>query len=579
MKYSKSFIKTKTKPKNVQETEKKDIEIISYQLMDRTGMIRKLASGIYEWLPIGYKVLRKVENIIRQEMNKKGCLEVFLPALQPKELWEKSGRWAVYGKELMRINDRNDREFCLGPTHEEVITNLVATEVSSYRELPVTLYQFQTKFRDEIRPRFGVMRSREFLMKDAYSFDKTDEGATKSYQNMHEAYSNIFRNCGLKYVIVEADSGAIGGSFSHEFMVVAETGESGIASCECGYAANIEKAVAKKLENSSEEKEENLELVETINKKSIDEVSEFLKESPTKFIKTLIYIADGEFIMVLVRGDREVNEFKLMNYLKCIDLRLATNDEIIGKLGVEIGFLGAVGIDKKLGIKIVADESIKNLKNAVTGANKKDFHYKNVNIGRDIFIDSENFVDLMLVKDGDFCNKCEKKLNFSRGIEVGHIFKLGVKYSVPMEANYLDFDGQKKTMIMGCYGIGVSRVVAAAVEQNNDEKGIVWPMALAPYQVGVICLDIKNEELFGLAEKIHDDLENAGYEVLFDDRDERPGVKFNDMELLGIPISITLGKKFLENRNLEIKIRKTGEVFYKTVEDLKGFLEEVKGKL
>ncbi|MDR0676914.1 MAG: proline--tRNA ligase, partial [Elusimicrobiota bacterium] len=513
MRYSKAFIQTKASPKNVQDIDKKDDEIVSYQLMARSGMIRKLASGIYEWLPLGLKVLQKVENIIRQEMNKKGCLEVLLPALQPKELWEKSGRWGIYGKELVRLKDRNDREFCLGPTHEEIVTNMVANQINSYRELPFILYQFQTKFRDEIRPRFGVMRSREFLMKDAYSFDKTDKDATKSYQDMYDAYSNIFKNCGLKFVIVEADSGAIGGNFSHEFMVLAETGESSIASCECGYAANTEKALGYISKNNNAELEKIMEKVETKNRKSIEDVSSFLSQNPEKFIKSLVYICDGKLVMVLVRGDREINEIKLANHLKSTDLRLATNKEILEKLGVEIGFLGPIGMDKnKIKIKIVADESIKYLKNAITGANKKDFHFVNVNLNRDFKI--AEFVDLVLVKEGDNCKKCGKTLNFSRGIEVGHIFKLGTKYSKTMGAEYLDADGQKKEIVMGCYGIGVSRVVAATIEQNNDEKGIIWPFSLSPYQIGVICLDIKNEELFKIAQNIHDKLEKAGYEVL-----------------------------------------------------------------
>jgi prolyl-tRNA synthetase len=578
MRYTKSFIKTLKQAPS-------DAEIISHKLMYRSGMIRKLASGIYEWLPIGYKVLRKVEEIIRKEMDKKDCLEVFLPAFQPKELWEKSGRWEIYGKELVRLNDRHDREFCLGPTHEEVITDLVANEVSSYRDLPVTFYQFQTKFRDEIRPRFGVMRSREFLMKDAYSFDRTDLDAEATYKVMYEVYNNIFKNCGLEFRTVEADSGAIGGSFSHEFMVIADNGESEIASCTCGYAANVEKAVAviggeivetPNLGVSETQHVASLQEIHTPNKKTIEEVAEFLSKDARLFIKTLVYVADGQYFLILIRGDREINEFKLANYLKCKELRLASNDEILNKFGVETGFLGPIGFDSK-NIKIIADETIKNLKNAISGANKKDFHLINVNIDRDFKV--ENFADLVLVKDGDLCKKCGKKLNFSRGIEVGHIFKLGTKYSSSMGAEYLDDDGQRKSIIMGCYGIGVSRVVASAIEQNNDEKGIVWTWALAPYQIGVLLLDTKNEELTKIAEQIYSDLQNFGYDVLFDDRNERPGVKFNDMELLGIPVSITIGKKFIETGNLEIKIRKTGEVFAKTIVELKDFVENISKKL
>ncbi len=567
MRYTKSFIKTTKQAQS-------DAEIISHKLMYRAGMIRKLASGIYEWLPFGYKALKNVEAIIRREMNKKECQELFLPALQPKELWEKSGRWEIYGKELVRLNDRHEREFCLGPTHEEVITDLVASEVSSYRDLPVTLYQFQTKFRDEIRPRFGVMRAREFLMKDAYSFDRTDSGAETSYKNMHEIYTNIFKSCGLEFKIVEADSGAIGGNFSHEFMVTAKTGESEIAACECGYAANTEKAVSKFDDAKNPEETKNLELVHTPNKKTIDEISEFLNENAKKFIKTLIYVENGKYCAVLIRGDREVNEFKLANKLNAKDLRLATSQEVFEKFACETGFLGPKDLPAD---KIICDESVKNLKNAISGANKKDFHYKNLNLGRDF--SSAEFFDILLAKPGDSCVKCGKKLEFSRGIEVGHIFKLGTKYSKAMNAEYLDDDGQRKSVVMGCYGIGVSRVVAAAIEQNNDEKGVIWTWALAPYKIGIICLDVKNQELFEISEKLYEKLQNSNYDVLFDDRDERPGIKFNDFDLLGIPVIITLGKKFLESKNLEIKIRKTGEVFYKTIDELQSFISDISKNL
>ena len=559
MKYSKAFIKT-------MKQDIGDAEIISHKLMHRSSMIRKLAAGIYEWLPLGVKVLKKVENIVREEMNKVDAQEVFLPAFQPKELWEKSGRWEFYGKELVRLSDRHDREFCLGPTHEEVITDLVADIVDSYRQLPIILYQFQTKFRDEIRPRFGVMRSREFLMKDAYSFHSTDADAENGYKIMYQVYKNIFERCGLNYRVVEADSGAIGGNFSHEFMVTAETGESAIASCDCGYAANTEKAVCTILNQLTESA--NLKAfaeVETPNKKTIKEVSEFLNIDVKRFLKTLIYVADKKYVAVLIRGDREVNEIKLAGFLGAVELRMATDEEVL-EIGLPVGFLGPIGLK----IKMVADFSVKNIIDGVCGANKKDYHLINVNFCRDIQV--EDTADLMLVQEGDTCVKCGKKLSFSRGIEVGHIFKLGTKYSKPLGAEFLTDEGKRETIVMGCYGIGVSRVVAAAIEQSHDEKGMIWPWALAPYQVAIVCLDIKNEEIFNISNDLYLNL-NKNYDVLFDDRQERPGVKFNDMELLGIPVQIIIGRKFLETRQLEIKIRKTGEVFAMSVVEIEEFLK------
>ncbi|MCP4482354.1 MAG: proline--tRNA ligase [bacterium] len=564
MKYSKAFIKTM----------KQDIgeaEIVSHKLMHRTSMVRKLASGIYEWLPLGHRVLKKVENIIREEMDKVSAQEISLPALQPKELWEKSGRWEIYGKELVRLKDRHERDFCLGPTHEEVITSLVADIVDSYRQLPFILYQFQTKFRDEIRPRFGIMRSREFLMKDAYSFDVSDESAAESYKIMYQVYENIFKRCGLGFCVVEANSGSIGGNFSHEFMVMADTGESEIASCECGYAANIEKAVAlmdydtPDTDNNFVKKQEMQEIL-TPDKKTIEEVSEFLNIESKQFIKTLVYYADKDYIVILVRGDRTINEIKLATYLDALDLRLATDEEIMDITGVQKGFLGPIGLRK--GLRVIAEESIGNIKNAVSGANKKDYHFININE-----IDIEEYVDLMLVQEHDKCIKCQKELNFSRGIEVGHIFKLGMKYSLPLGAEFLNDQGKRNTIIMGCYGIGVSRVVAAAVEQNHDDKGIVWPWAIAPYQIGLVCVDIRNKELLELSEKLYADLNKEGYDVLFDDRKERPGVKFNDMELLGVPVMIIVGKKYLKTNQLELKIRKTGEVVEKNLVEIFNFLK------
>jgi prolyl-tRNA synthetase len=568
MKFSKSFIFTL-------KEDPKDAEIISHKLMYRSSMIRKLASGIYEWLPIGLKVLRKVENIIRREMNNAGALEVFLPALQPKELWEKSSRWDMYGKELMRLKDRHDHMFCLGPTHEEIITNQVARDVKSYRDLPVNLYQFQTKFRDEIRPRFGIMRAREFLMKDAYSFDIDDKASEQSYKTMYETYKKIFESCGLNFKVVEADSGMIGGSFSHEFMVLADTGESKICYCDCGYSANLEKASSNiPYSLDKNETQKNIEKIKTPNLKTVDEVSEFIKIPKEKFIKSLVYKVNDKFIMVLVRGDREVNEYKLSSYLKTPNINLAKEEEILKEFSSPVGFLGPVNLKD---VRIILDKSVKNIMNAVTGANELDCHYMNVNINRDFNCDEE--ADISNVEENDICIHCGKKLQFTYGIEVGHVFKLGTKYSEPMGAFYIDEKGIKKPIIMGCYGIGVSRVVAAAIEQSNDKDGIIWPWALAPYHIAVVPLDVSNELIKKTAENIYNNLSKKGYDVIIDDRDERPGVKFKDMDLIGIPIRVTIGKKFLENGNIEIKIRKTQEVSFIKENEVETFIEECKTKL
>ncbi|MFC1512786.1 proline--tRNA ligase, partial [bacterium] len=530
----------------------------------------------YEWLPLGLRVLRKVENIIREQMNNAGALEVFLPALQPRELWDKTKRWDAYGKELMRLHDRHERDFCLGPTHEEIITNQVAREVRSYRDLPLNLYQFQTKFRDEIRPRFGVMRAREFLMKDAYSFDVNDASAEESYKVMYETYNNIFKRSGLEFKVVEADTGAIGGSFSHEFMVLADTGESKIVYCECGYAANFEKAAAE-IEQKSGDKQisaHSLEKVKTPNVKTVIEVSQFLKVPEHRFIKSLVYDAGGAHIMVLIRGDREVNEHKLASYLKCTDIRLASEEDVLSIFSCPIGFLGPVGLKD---IRIIADNTIENIKDGVTGANAVDYHYIHIDTARDINISEK--ADLINVNESDKCIKCGKKLSFTRGIETAHVFKLGTKYSEPLEALYLDDKGEKKHIVMGCYGIGVSRVVAAAIEQNNDENGIIWTWALAPYHICIVPVDVTNKELMATAVEIYEMLGRNGYEVLLDDRNERAGVKFKDMDLIGIPVRITIGRKFLETGKAEIKSRRTGEIELKKKEDIAGYIEKIKEKL
>jgi len=533
-----------------------DAEVISHQLMIRAGMIRKLTSGIYSYLPLGYRVIRKLEQIIREEMDKAGAQEVHLSMVQPAELWEESGRWTHYGKELLRFRDRHDHEYCLGPTHEEVITSLVRNEIKTYRQLPRNLYQIQTKFRDEVRPRFGVMRCREFGMKDAYSFDVDEEGAEKSYEKMFAAYNNIFRRCGLQFRSVEADSGSIGGKYSHEFMVMAESGEDAIVFCEkCSYAANLEKAEVACPEKKLifEEDFLPLENVYTPDVRTIEEVSAFLKVNPQDIVKTLIFNADGKPYAVLIGGDQEVNEIKVKNYLGASELELASDEMIMQATGAPRGFAGPVSLK----IPILIDYSVIDMINFVTGANKENYHIKNVNIGRDFKV--EAFADFRVITDKDKCPRCGGGIKFARGIEVGHVFKLGTKYSKAMKAVYLDKDGQEKIMIMGCYGIGIGRTVAAGIEQNYDENGIVWPMPLAPYHVIITPVNVNEKNIMDAAENLYNSIKTLGIDVIFDDRDERAGVKFKDAELIGIPLRITIGQKNLSQGNVELKIRKTGE--------------------
>jgi prolyl-tRNA synthetase len=555
MRYSEMFLPT------VREIPA-DAETISHQLMVRAGMIRKLTSGIYSYLPLGYLVVRKVEQIVREEMNRAGAQEVCLPVVLPAELWQESGRWDHYGKELLRFKDRHDRDYCLGPTHEEVITDLVRHEIKSYRQLPKNLYQIQTKFRDEIRPRFGVMRCREFVMKDGYSFDADEKGTDITYRKMYDAYQRIFQRCGLKFRAVEADSGNIGGSFSHEFMVIAASGEDGLVFCSsCDYAANLEKAESPQPEQGATDPAIFLprEEVYTPQVKSIAEVSEFLQLPPEKLVKTLIFNADGAPIVVLVRGDEEINEIKVKNFLGCTTLELADDTLINRVTGSPRGFAGAVGIESD----IIADYSVLNMINFVIGANREDHHLLNVNIGRDFEIKA--FADLRFVKESDCCPRCQKPLRLARGIEVGHVFKLGTKYSQAMKAVYLDQQGQEQTMIMGCYGIGIGRTVAACIEQNHDEQGIVWPVPLAPYQVIITPVNVNNEVLATAANGMYEELNGRGVAVLLDDRDERAGVKFMDADLIGLPLRVTIGPKRLAEGHVEIKERRSGEVLVMSI--------------
>ena len=549
MRYSEMFLPT------VKEVPS-DAEIVSHQLMLRAGMIRKLTSGIYSYLPIGYRVIRKVENIVREEMNRAGAQEVFLPAVQPSELWEESGRWNFYGKELLRFKDRHNRNYCIGPTHEEVITDLVRNEIQTYRQLPMNLYQIQTKFRDEIRPRFGVMRCREFGMKDAYSFDVDEEGANGSYRNMFDAYIRIFSRCGLYFRPVEADSGNIGGSYSHEFMVIADSGEDAVIFCtNCDYAANLEKAEVAKPEKSSVDESTFLpsEDVHTPDVRTIEEVCSFLKVTPQDVVKTLIFMADDKPVAALVRGDEEINEIKLRNYLGCETLELAMDDVILEVTSSPRGFAGPIGIK----CDIIADYSLMNMTNFVVGANRENYHRINCNIGREFPLKA--FADLRFIKETDVCPRCKSPIGIARGIEVGHVFKLGTKYSSTMNSTYLDRDGKEKVMIMGCYGIGIGRTAAACIEQSHDDHGIIWPMPLAPYHVIITPVNMKDAQISEASESLYNDLMKRGVEVVVDDRDERAGVKFKDADLIGIPLRITLGAKNLAEGKIEMRWRKSGE--------------------
>ena len=546
-----------------------DAEIVSHQLMLRAGMIRKLAGGIYAYLPLGYRVIRKVENIVREEMNRAGAQEVFMPAVQPAELWMESGRWDIYGKELLRVKDRHNRDYCIGPTHEEVITALVRDEIQTYRQLPRNLYQIQTKFRDEIRPRFGIMRSREFGMKDAYSFDADEEGVEESYKKMFDAYTRIFTRCGLSFRPVEADSGNIGGNFSHEFMVTAETGEDAMVHCtSCEYAANLEKAeIFRPQEEAAHVMEYSpMEEVHTPDVRTIEEVCAFLDVEPRDVVKTMIFMSDGNPVAVLVRGDEDVNETKLRNYLGCNSLELAMEDTILQVTGSPRGFAGPIGIKSR----IIADYSLMNMQDFVVGANREGHHIKNCNIGRDFEI--KDYADLRIVREGDVCPRCGKELRIVRGIEVGHVFKLGIKYSKAMNATFLDRDGKEKYMIMGCYGIGIGRTAAACIEQNHDEDGIIWPMSIAPFQVIITPVNIKDENLSSTAEELYNSLTADGVEVILDDRDERAGVKFKDADLTGIPIRITVGARSLAEGKVEVRFRKSGEVEKIPLETVRNFI-------
>ncbi len=553
-----------------------DAEIVSHKLLLRAGLIRKLAGGVYTFLPLGLRALRKVEQIIREEMDRAGANEVLMPALQPPEIWEQSGRAETASNVLFKVKDSSGRQWFLSPTAEEVITTLAANEINSYRQLPKNFYQISLKFRDEIRPRFGLMRAKEFIMKDAYSFDTTDEGAMASYQKMYDAYTRIFARCGLKAFPVEADTGVIGGNYSHEFMVPAETGENDVAFCEaCGYAANIEKATSGIPKTAAREIGAAVEKFATPGVVTIEALSkEPYKVPANRQIKTLVYIADSKPIVILIRGDDQLNETKLLAKTGAVAARPATVDEILPLLGAKPGSLGAV-VNVPADVKVYADERLQGANDMTTGANEDGFHLKNVSIERDIKVTA--WFDLRTVSAGEPCVKCGKALKIRRAIEVGHVFKLGTKYSEALNATFLDVDGSRKPPFMGCYGIGVTRTLQAIIEQGNDKDGVIWPLNVAPYQVCITPLAVAPESAaMKLAEKFYAELTAQGVDVILDDRDERPGVKFKDSELVGFPIRIGLGEKSLAKGEVEIKPRTGAIQFVKTEAAVAAVLEMIK---
>jgi prolyl-tRNA synthetase len=538
-----------------------DAEVVSHKLLVRAGMIRQVARGIYDYLPLGLRVLRKIENIVRAELDAAGCQEILMPAVCPAELWQESGRWDLYGKELLRLRDRNDRDFCFGPTHEEVVTDIVRRDVRSYRELPMNLYQIQTKFRDEIRPRFGLMRGREFIMKDGYSFHASREDAEREYRLMFDTYTRIFTRCGLRFRAVEADTGAIGGSLSHEFQVLAESGEDAIVACDdCGYAANVEKAELGPLPMDAFSEEASFEVrrVSTPGQRSVEDVAAYLDVPANRFIKTLVFLADGEPVVAMLRGDQTLSEAKLKSAVGAQTVALADADTVSRVTGAQVGFAGPVGLRK--GTRVVADRSIDGIRGAAAGANRDDEHLIGVEHGRDFGADV-TFADLRQASGGEICPRCSKgTYGAYRGIEVGHVFYLGTKYSAALGATVLDAEGRALPIEMGCYGIGISRTMAAAIEQSHDENGIIWPLPLAPFTVEVIPISSKDAPVREAAERLYGELRAAGVECLLDDRDERPGVKFKDADLFGIPFRLVIGQKGLGRGVVEWKDRRTGEV-------------------
>ena len=553
-----------------------EAEVVSHQLLLRAGFMRKSTNGMYSYLPLAWRVLKKIENIVREEMDNAGAQEIMMPIMQPAEIWQESGRWGAYGAEMIRLKDRHNREYCLGPTHEEMVTTLIKGDVRSYRQLPMNVYQIQDKFRDERRPRFGLMRSRDFIMKDAYSFDRDEAGLDVSYKSMYDAYTNVFNRCGLTFRPVEADSGAIGGSGSHEFMVIAESGEAEIVYCtECDYAANVEKAEMHVIEAADESALERAE-VETPNCKTIADVCAFLNMPVEKSVKAVAYKSEKGLILCFVRGDHEVNEVKVINTCNVLEVEMADENMLV-EAGTCGGYMGPVGIDPEK-VMVVVDHSVMQMHNFCCGANKEGYHMVNVNPGRDF---TPTFVaDIRLIQEGDPCPHCGGKVAKARGIEVGQVFKLFTKYSAAMNCTFLDENGKENPMVMGCYGIGVSRTMAACIEQNNDKDGMIWPVAIAPYEVLVVPVNTKDEASTAKAEEIYEVLKKAGVEAVIDDRNERPGVKFKDADLIGYPLRVVVGPKTLAEGNIEVKARRTGEVAMLPVDgDYVAAIKEMLAKL
>lgn len=550
-----------------------EAEVVSHQLMLRAGFLRKSAGGMYNYLPLAWRVLKKIENIVREEMDASGAQELLMPIVQPAEIWQESGRWGVYGEEMFRLRDRHNREFCLGPTHEEMVTSLIRGDVRSYRQLPLNVYQIQNKFRDERRPRFGLMRGREFIMKDAYSFDRDVEGLEVSYKLMYDAYTSIFNRCGLTFRPVEADSGAIGGSGSHEFMVIADSGEAEIVYCnECDYAANVEKAELHVIKAEPEEAMA-MEEVKTPDCKTIADVCAYLNLPTDKSMKAVAFNSEKGLILCFVRGDHEVNEVKVINTVGVNEVEMA-DEALLAEAGTVGGYMGPVGINTDK-VTVVVDSTVMEMHNICCGANKEGYHLLNVNPGRDF--NPTYVADIRLIQEGDPCPHCGGTVSKARGIEVGQVFKLYTKYSEAMRATFLDENGKEKPMVMGCYGVGVSRTMAAAIEQNNDKDGMIWPVAIAPYEVLVVPVNTKDEVSTAKAEEIYSVLQKSGVETVIDDRNERPGVKFKDADLIGYPLRVVVGPKTLAEGKIEVKVRRTGEV---KMLDIEGdYVAEIKSML
>lgn len=549
-----------------------DAVVVSHQYMLKAGMMRKIGNGIYSFLPLAWRSILKVENIIREEINKTGAQEIMMPIVQPAELWQKTGRWDVFGPEMFKLKDRNDREYCLGPTHEELVTSLIQMDTTSYKQLPVSVYQIQNKYRDEKRPRFGLMRSREFIMKDGYTFDADEEGLDKQYKLMYDAYTRIFTRCGLTFRPVIADSGAIGGSGSHEFEVLADSGEADIVYCEnCDFAANIE-AVDPLTVKCDIHNDKEKELVETPGQHTIEMVCDFLHAPVVQSVKAVVYNVDGLVVLAMVRGDHEVNETKIQHIYNAINVDMAS-DEDLKKVGLTAGYISPIGLKRTKDFDILVDPTVMEMQDACCGGNEKDKHYIHVNPARD-------FTDVRVetirqIQEGDVCPHCGGKIVRCRGIEVGQVFKLGTKYSEALHATFLDNQGKSHPFVMGCYGIGVTRTVAASIEQNHDDDGIIWPVAIAPYEVVIVPANNKSEEVMAAARKLYEDMEDGRDEVVLDDRNERAGIKFKDADLIGYPVRVTIGKKWQQSGCVEIKIRRSGEVVEVPLEEAKAKVQEI----